>query len=117
VQGSKPRSGGRQERPISSHLRSRGQSPFGRAAGNAVDHHLDRPLDQRVAGRAISLALRPDFDTAKAATQLAAMASCDSFVLRRALARIDIVTATAPSRVRAQATAALRVALTGLSHD
>lgn len=83
----------------------------------AVEHHVDRPLDQRVAARAIGLALRPDFDTAKAATQLAAMAACSSFVLRRALARIDIVTAGAPSRVRAQATAALRVALTALSHD
>ncbi len=82
---------------------------------DAVDHHVDRPLDQRVAARAISLALRPDFDTAKAATQLAAMASCGSFVLRRALARIDVVTATAPSRVRDRATAALGLALTGLS--
>ncbi len=117
MQGSKPGSGGRQDRSISSHLPSRAQSPFGRATADAVDHHLDRPLDQQVAGRAVSLALRPDFDTAKAATQLAAMASCNSFVLRRALARIEIVTATAPSRVRDQATAALRVALAGLSQD
>ena len=70
-----------------------------------------------MAARAISLAVRPDFDAAKAATQLAAMASCSSFVLRRALARIEVVTATAPSRVRAQATAALGLALTSLSND